>query len=69
MTHQLLASDRVLAFAQTGKVLCVNRSGKAYLTPAIHDGRWMTRVSIGALPTERSHVEALWALLRETAEG
>ena len=46
----------------------VNRSGKAYLTPAIHNGRWMTRVSIGALPTERSHVEALWALLRETAE-
>jgi len=31
MTHQLLASDRVLAFAQTGKVLCVDRSGKAEL--------------------------------------
>src|ERR1019366_1476265 len=29
LTHQLLASDRVLAFAQPGKVLRVNRSGKA----------------------------------------
>ena len=47
----------------------VNRSGEAYLTPAILDGRWMVRVSIGALATERAHVEALWALLRREAEG
>ncbi len=46
----------------------VNRSGGAYLTPAILDGRWMVRVSIGALPTERSHVESLWALMRRVAE-
>jgi glutamate/tyrosine decarboxylase-like PLP-dependent enzyme len=45
----------------------VNRSGQAYLTPAILDGRWIVRVSIGALPTERKHVEALWALIREEA--
>ena len=32
----------------------INRSGAAYLTPAILDGRWMTRVSIGAEPTERA---------------
>src|SRR5262249_52172095 len=31
----------------------VNRSGVAYLTPAILDGRWMVRVSIGAEPTEQ----------------
>ena len=43
----------------------VNRSGKAYLTPAILDGRWMVRVSIGAIPTEREHVEALWKLIQE----
>ena len=30
----------------------VNRSGAAYLTPAILDGRWMVRVSIGAPTTE-----------------
>ena len=29
MPHQLLASDRVLAFAQAGKVLRVDRPGKA----------------------------------------
>ena len=46
----------------------VNRSGGAYLTPAILDGRWMVRVSIGALPTEREHVEALWQLIRSAAE-
>ena len=47
----------------------VNNSGGAYLTPAILDGRWMVRVSIGAIPTERQHVDALWALMRREAEG
>jgi aromatic-L-amino-acid/L-tryptophan decarboxylase len=47
----------------------VNRSGEAYLTPAILDGRWMVRVSIGAIATEREHVEALWQLIRREAEG
>ncbi len=46
----------------------VNRSGEAYLTPATLDGRWMVRVSIGATPTERAHVEALWAAMRQAAE-
>jgi len=46
----------------------VNRSGEAYLTPAILDGRWMVRVSIGAIATEREHVAALWALMRREAE-
>jgi aromatic-L-amino-acid decarboxylase len=46
----------------------INRSGRAYLTPAILDGRWMVRVSIGALPTEREHVAALWELLKSEAE-
>jgi aromatic-L-amino-acid decarboxylase len=44
----------------------LNRSGRAYVTPAILDGRWMVRVSIGALPTTRADVEAFWALARET---
>ena len=46
----------------------INRSGAAYLTPAILDGRWMVRVSIGALLTEREHVERLWELMRVEAE-
>jgi aromatic-L-amino-acid decarboxylase len=45
----------------------VNRSGEAYLTPATLDGRWMARVSIGASPTEREHVEALWILMQKQA--
>ena len=46
----------------------VNRSGAAYLTPAILDGRWMARVSIGAETTGRSHVEALWNTMQMEAE-
>lgn len=46
----------------------VNRSGDAYLTPAVLDGRWMARVSIGALATERVHVERVWAAMRREAE-
>ncbi len=45
----------------------VNRSGEAYLTPAQLGGRWMVRVSIGALGTEREHVAALWDLVRREA--
>ena len=46
----------------------VNRSGAAYLTPALLDGRWMVRVSVGAETTERGHVEALWHTMRMEAE-
>jgi aromatic-L-amino-acid decarboxylase len=45
----------------------INRSGAAYLTPAMLDGRWMVRVSIGALFTERVHVEALWRVMQSEA--
>ncbi|HKW02165.1 MAG TPA: pyridoxal-dependent decarboxylase [Vicinamibacterales bacterium] len=47
----------------------VNRSGDAYLTPAVLEGRWMARVSIGALTTERVHVERAWAAMRREAES
>jgi aromatic-L-amino-acid decarboxylase len=47
----------------------LNRSGDAYVTPAVLDGRWMVRVSIGAETTERRHVEALWSSMRREAEG
>jgi aromatic-L-amino-acid decarboxylase len=45
----------------------VNDSGRAFVTPAVLDGRWMVRVSIGAEATERPDVEQLWALLRRAA--
>jgi aromatic-L-amino-acid decarboxylase len=58
------AVDRhTLAWAEA-----VNRGGDAYLTPATLDGRWMVRVSIGSLLTEREHVDALWAAMRCEAE-
>jgi aromatic-L-amino-acid/L-tryptophan decarboxylase len=46
----------------------INRSGRAYLTPAVLNGRWMVRVSVGAEMTELGHVEALWGWMREEAE-
>ena len=46
----------------------VNRSGAAYLTPAVLGGRWVVRVSIGAEGTERADVEAVWAAMRKEAE-
>jgi aromatic-L-amino-acid decarboxylase len=45
----------------------INASGSAWLTPAMLDGRWMVRVSIGAEATERRHVVALWDLMQDSA--
>jgi aromatic-L-amino-acid decarboxylase len=45
----------------------INCSGQGYLTPALLDGRWMVRVSIGAELTERQHVAALWNLMQREA--
>lgn len=47
----------------------VNASGVAYLTPALMDGRWMVRVSIGAESTTREDVATAWAAMRAAAEG
>jgi aromatic-L-amino-acid/L-tryptophan decarboxylase len=47
----------------------INRSGRAYLTSAQVNGRWLVRVSIGAEATERHHVEELWHLMRAEAEA
>ena len=46
----------------------LNQSGAAYVTPALLNGRWMVRVSIGAELTERVHVQQLWSLMKEYAE-
>lgn len=49
----------------------INKSGLAMLTPAMivdpdtQSGRWMVRVSIGALATTREHVEQLWQTMQE----
>jgi glutamate/tyrosine decarboxylase-like PLP-dependent enzyme len=46
----------------------VNRSGEAFVTPAILGGRWMVRISIGSLGTEREHVARLWERIIAEAE-
>ena len=46
----------------------VNRSGAAYLTPATLDGRWMVRVSIGALTTEAGDIAEAWQAMRAAAK-
>jgi aromatic-L-amino-acid decarboxylase len=61
--------DEALDAHTTGWVEAINRSGAAYLTPAVLDGRWMARVSIGALATEEADVAAVWSAMREAAEG
>ncbi len=53
----------------TAWVEAVNRSGVAYLTPAVVDGRWVARVSIGALTTEAADVAAVWAAIQSAAEA
>jgi aromatic-L-amino-acid decarboxylase len=61
LSHAAL-DQHTLAWAER-----VNRSGDAYVTPAMLDGRWMVRLSIGSETTERPHVEELWQLLRREA--
>jgi aromatic-L-amino-acid decarboxylase len=46
----------------------VNCSGAAYLTQTQLGGRWVVRVSIGAIATERSDVEAVWEVMRREAD-
>ena len=46
----------------------INRSGQAWLTPAVLEGRWMARVSVGAESTEQHDVAKLWRLMRQLAE-
>jgi len=45
----------------------LNQSGEVFVTPAMLDGRWMVRVSIGAELTERKHVAQLWHVMQQAA--
>ncbi|HEK1685378.1 TPA: DOPA decarboxylase [Pseudomonas putida] len=47
----------------------LNASGDAYVTPATLQDRWMVRVSVGALPTERADVERLWKNLQAVVKA
>jgi aromatic-L-amino-acid/L-tryptophan decarboxylase len=59
LSHDLLALNaHNLAIAHR-----INESGQAYLTPSMLKGKQILRVSIGSEPTQRQHVQALWAQL------
>jgi len=47
----------------------INESGRAFLTAAILDGRWMVRVAFGGEATQQNHVEDLWAFMQEAVHG
>ena len=47
----------------------LNGTGRCYVTPALLDGQWVVRVSIGAEQTTEDHVRDAWALMREVARG
>jgi aromatic-L-amino-acid/L-tryptophan decarboxylase len=46
----------------------INESGRAFLTPALLEERWMVRVSFGVEATTHEHVVALWRQMRDEAE-
>ncbi len=54
--------DHTLAWCEA-----VNASGRAHLTPAKLEDRWMVRISVGAEATEWDDLEELWALMRDAA--
>jgi aromatic-L-amino-acid/L-tryptophan decarboxylase len=69
MRHTPLGlSDEALNRHTQAWVDRINRSGQAYLTPALLEGRWMVRVSVGAALTEQDDVARLWRLMRQVAE-
>ena len=45
----------------------VNASGRAFLSHTKLDGRYVIRLAIGSIRTERRHVAGAWALLRAAA--
>ena len=47
----------------------VNATGLAFITPFVLDGVWAVRISVGAQPTTREDVAAVWELVRTLAEG
>ena len=55
-------SDHNLAW-----VSAINASGEAFLTPSKLDDQWMVRVSVGAEPTQRHHLERLLELMQKAA--
>ena len=64
-----IADQQALDAHQQAWAERVNATGRAFVTPAQIEGRWVVRLSLGAEPTQRSDVEALWASCRAAAEA
>ncbi|MGA1596025.1 MAG: pyridoxal phosphate-dependent decarboxylase family protein [Candidatus Nanopelagicales bacterium] len=47
----------------------LNSTGRAFVTPAQIEGRWVVRLSIGAEPTERGDIQALWDACRASGDA
>jgi aromatic-L-amino-acid decarboxylase len=45
----------------------INDSGEFFLSHTKIDGRFVVRISIGNIRTERRHVERVWELISATA--
>jgi aromatic-L-amino-acid decarboxylase len=45
----------------------LNASGIAFVSPAVLNGRWMVRISIGVESTEWEDVDAVWTAVRAAA--
>ena len=63
----LAGDEDAVAVHNVAIAAAVNDAGRFYLTPSVVKGVQLLRVSIGAEPTEREHVEGVWAALREAA--
>jgi aromatic-L-amino-acid/L-tryptophan decarboxylase len=65
----IIRSDDELDAHTLRWVETINASGYAYLTPAVLNGQWVARVSIGAETTTRADVENLWKWMQKTVEA
>ncbi len=63
----LAGDEGALAVHNLAIAAAVNDTGRFYLTPSVVKGVQLLRVSVGAEPTEREHVEGAWAALRQAA--
>lgn len=62
-----MESEQAVSEHNHAWVRSLNESGDAFLSPAMLDGQWMVRVSVGVESTERSHLERLLVLMQQHA--
>ena len=63
----LAGDDDAIAAHNAAIAERINAAGRYYFGTSVVKGTLLLRVSVGAEPTEREHVEGVWAALREAA--